>query len=55
MNEKLHNNKITRIANLMLLESKVNIIGSAKIKRSIYYSDYDSFSTVKREKRKHDI
>jgi len=31
----------------MSLESKVNIVGSAKIKRSIYYSDYDSFSTVK--------
>jgi len=25
----------------------VNIIGSAKIKRNLYYSDYDSFSTVK--------
>jgi hypothetical protein len=31
----------------MWLESKVNIVGSAKIKRSIYYSDYDSFSTIK--------
>ena len=46
MNEKLYNNKITKIAKLISLESKVNIVGSAKIKRSIYYSDYDSFSTV---------
>jgi hypothetical protein len=47
MNEKLYNNKVTKIAKIMSLESKVNIVGSAKIKRSIYYSDYDSFSTVK--------
>jgi hypothetical protein len=31
----------------MSLESKVNIVGSAKVKRSIYYSDYESFSTIK--------
>ena len=31
----------------MSMESKVNIVGSAKIKRNIYYSDYDSFMTVK--------
>ena len=30
----------------MSLESKVNIVGSAKIKKSIYYSDYDSFEKV---------
>jgi hypothetical protein len=29
------------------MESKVNIVGSAKVKRTIYYSDYYSFSTVK--------
>ena len=29
------------------MESKVNIVGSAKIKRNLYYSDYDSFETVK--------
>jgi hypothetical protein len=28
-------------------KSKVNIVGSAKIKRNIYYSDYDFFETVK--------
>ena len=31
----------------MSLESKVNIVGSAKIKKSIYAADYDSFSTIK--------
>ena len=44
---KQYNKNITKIAKLMSLESKVNIVGSAKIKRNIYYSDYDSFSTVK--------
>jgi len=47
MNQKEYNNNIKKIAKLMSLESKVNIEGSAKIKRSIFYSDYDSFSTVK--------
>ena len=47
MNEKEYNNNIKKNAKLMSLESKVNIVGSAKIKRSIFYSDYDSFSTVK--------
>jgi hypothetical protein len=45
--EKQYNNKIKKIAKIMSLESKVNIVGSAKVKRSIFYSDYDSFSTVK--------
>ena len=45
--KKEYNNTIKKIAKLMSLESKVNIVGSAKIKRSIYYSDYDSFSTIK--------
>jgi hypothetical protein len=31
----------------MSMESKVNIVGSTKIKRNLYYSDYDSFETVK--------
>jgi len=30
MNEKQFNNKVTKIARLMSLESKVNIVGSAK-------------------------
>jgi hypothetical protein len=30
----------------MSMESKVNIVGSAKIKRNIYAADYDSFETV---------
>jgi hypothetical protein len=45
--KKDYNNNIKKIAKLMSLESKVNIVGSAKVKRSIFYSDYDSFSTVK--------
>ena len=28
------------------MESKINIVGSAKIKRNIYAADYDSFETV---------
>ena len=47
MNEKQYNNNIKKIVKLMSMESKVNIVGSAKIKRNIYYSDYDSFETVK--------
>ena len=47
MNEKQYNNNIKKIVKLMSLESKVNIVGSAKIKRNIYYSDYDNFETVK--------
>jgi len=45
--KKEYNNNIKKIAKLMSLESKINIVGSAKMKRSIYYSDYDSFSTIK--------
>jgi hypothetical protein len=47
MNEKQYNNNIKKISKLMSLESKVNIVGSAKIRRNLYYSDYDSFETVK--------
>jgi hypothetical protein len=45
--EKQYNNNIKKIVKLMSMESKVNIVGSAKIKRNIYYSDYDSFEIVK--------
>jgi len=47
MDKKEYNNNVKKIAKLMSLESKVNIVGSAKVRRSIFYSDYDSFSTVK--------
>ena len=47
MNEKQYNNNIKNIVKLMSMESKINIVGSAKIRRNIYYSDYDSFETVK--------
>ena len=47
MNKKEYNNNIKKIAKIMSLETKVNIVGSAKIKRNIYYSDYDSFEVVK--------
>ena len=47
MNEKQYNNNIKKIVKLMSLESKINIVGSSKIKRNIYYSDYDSFEIVK--------
>ena len=47
MNQKEYNNKINMLSKIMSLESKVNIVGSAKIKRSIYHSDYDNFETVR--------
>lgn len=40
------NNNIQNISKIMSLESKVNVVGSASIKRSIYYSDYDLFESV---------
>jgi hypothetical protein len=43
---KQFNNKIEKIGSIMSLESKVNVVGSASIKRSIYYSDYDLFETI---------
>ena len=52
MNEKQYNNNIKKIVKLMSMESKVNIVGSAKIKRNIYYSDYDSFEIVKGKNEK---
>jgi lipopolysaccharide export system protein LptA len=30
----------------MSLEPKVNVVGSASIKRAVYYSDYDLFENV---------
>ena len=47
MVKKEFHNKIIKINKLMSLESKVNIIGSAAVRRNLYYSDYDSFETVK--------
>lgn len=43
---KLYNNAVLGIGKLMSLESKVNVVGSASIKRAIYYSDYDLFESV---------
>jgi len=43
---KLFNNSITKLGQKMSLESKINIVGSASVKRSIYYSDYDLFERV---------
>jgi len=43
---KLFNNNIKKLAQKMSLESKINIVGSASVKRSIYYSDYDLFERV---------
>jgi hypothetical protein len=31
----------------MSLESKINIVGSANVKRNLYYSDYDLFEDVR--------
>jgi plasmid maintenance system killer protein len=39
----------------MSLESKINIVGSAKIKRNIYAAEYDSFETVKGKTKKYYI
>ena len=43
---KLFNNKVSQIGSIISLESKVNVVGSASIQRSIYYSDYDLFETI---------
>lgn len=45
--DKEYNNSIKSIGKLMSLESKVNIVGSAAIKKNLYYSDYDLFENVK--------
>jgi len=47
MVRKEFHNKIIKINKLMSLESKVNVLGSANIKRNLYYSDIDSFETEK--------
>ena len=47
MNSKEINNNIKIIGKLMSLESKINIVGSANVKRNLYYSDYDLFENVK--------
>ena len=47
MNQKEYNNNVKKIVKLMSMESKVNIVGSSKVKRNIYAADYDSFETVK--------
>ena len=39
--------KINEIGKTISVESKVNIVGSASVQRSIYYSDYDLFEEVK--------
>ena len=47
MNSKEINNNIKKIGKLMSLESKVSLVGSANVKRNLYYSDYDLFENVK--------
>jgi hypothetical protein len=47
MNSKEINNNIKKIGKLISLESKINIVGSASVKRNLYYSDYDLFENVK--------
>ena len=44
---KQYHNTVNKIGNILSLESKINIVGSAGIKRSIYYSDYDLFKSIK--------
>jgi hypothetical protein len=46
MNKEINNN-IKIIGKLMSLESKINIVGSANVKRNLYYSDYDLFQKVR--------
>ena len=45
MNKEINNN-IKIIGKLMSLESKVNVVGSANVKRNLYYSDYDLLQEV---------
>ena len=44
--KKLFKKSINDIAKLMSVESKVNMVGSASVKKNIYYSDYDLFEKV---------
>ena len=43
---KQYNDAVVNIGKIMSLESKVNVVGSASIKRPVYYSDYDLFENV---------
>ena len=43
---KLYNKNIEKIGRMISIESKINVVGSAAIKRSLYYSDYDLFEHV---------
>jgi hypothetical protein len=47
MEQKEYNNHITKINRLMSLESKVNIVGSASVRRVLWHADYDSFGIVR--------
>jgi hypothetical protein len=47
MNSKQINDKVKNIGKLMSLESKINVVGSANVKRNLYYSDYDLFEDVR--------
>ena len=44
--KKLFKKSINDIAKLMSVESKVNMVGSASVKKAIYYGDYDLFEKV---------
>ena len=46
MNSKEIYNNIKIIGKLKSLESKVNVVGSANVKRNLYYSHYDLFQKV---------
>ena len=37
MNSKQINDKVKNIGKLMSLESKINVVGSANVKRNLYY------------------
>ena len=50
-NETQYNTNIKKIIKLMSIESKVNIVGSTKIRRNIYAANYDPFETVKGKKK----
>jgi hypothetical protein len=47
MVKKEFHNKIIKINRLMSLESKLNVVGSSALLKSVYYSDIDSYETVK--------
>ena len=43
---KKFNKTIEKIGKIISIESKINVVGSANVKRSIYYSDYDLYEQV---------